>query len=200
MFVRNAYRSGRFLSGVYRTSTRCCLLSFVALAIVVPSVAAEEKADKKAAEEAAAEKAALAVRMIGATALVTEMSTGLPLPARVDTGATCCSIHCEKFEIKDAAEDPKTNIGKLVRFLIQPPNSDSKGEWVESKIVDHVKVRTSEREDERYKVQLKLKVDDVEKKVLVTLNDRENMKYPVLLGRNFLRDDFLVNVSLDGEK
>jgi hypothetical protein len=204
MFVRNAYRSGRILSRAFRASIWCYLLSLVALAISVPSATAEEKVDEKAAEQAAAEKAAvekaeLAVRMIGATALVTEMSTGLPLPARVDTGATCCSIHCEKFEIKDATEDPKTNIGKLVRFLIQPPNSDGKGEWVESKIVDHVKVRTSEREDERYKVQLKFKVDDVEKKVLVTLNDRENMKYPVLLGRNFLRDDFLVNVALDGE-
>jgi hypothetical protein len=36
--------------------------------------------------------------------------------------------------------------------------------------------------------------------VLVTLNDREKMKYPMLLGRNFLADDFLVNVSLDGDK
>jgi hypothetical protein len=200
MLIRNAYRSGRILSGAFRASTRCCLLSLVALAIAVPSAAAEQKVDEKAAEKAAAEKVELAVRMIGATALVTEMSTGLPLPARVDTGATCCSIHCAKFEIKDAAEDPKTNIGKLVRFMIQPPDGKGEGEWVESKIVDHVKIRTSEREDERYKVQLKLKVEDVEKKVLVTLNDRENMKYPVLLGRNFLRDDFLVNVSLDGEK
>jgi hypothetical protein len=40
----------------------------------------------------------------------------------------------------------------------------------------------------------------MEKKVLVTLNDRENMKYPLLLGRNFLRDDFVVNVSLDADE
>jgi hypothetical protein len=33
--------------------------------------------------------------------------------------------------------------------------------------------------------------------VLVTLSDREKMKYPVLLGRNFLRGDFLVDVNLD---
>jgi hypothetical protein len=216
MCVRNAYRSGCKRSGVFRAFTRCGFVSLIALAIALPCCAAEEKApekassdkassdkassDKAAAEKAATEKAELAVRMIGATALVTEMSTGLPLPARVDTGATSCSIHCAKFEIKDAAEDPKTNIGKLVRFLIQPPDSEGEGEWVESKIVDHVRIRTAEREDERYKVQLKLRVDDVEKKVLVTLNDRENMKYPVLLGRNFLRDDFLVNVALDGEK
>lgn len=138
------------------------------------------------------------VRLIGATAVVTEVSTGLPLPARVDTGATCCSIHYEKMEIKDAAKDPKVNIGKPIRFLIK--DKDGEGEWVEATIVDHVTVRNSEFEDERYKVRLKLRWEDVEKKVLVTLNDRQRMKYPLLLGRNFLRDDFLVNVSLDGDE
>ena len=34
-------------------------------------------------------------RLIGATTTVTEVSTGLPFAARVDTGATTCSIHCE---------------------------------------------------------------------------------------------------------
>jgi hypothetical protein len=135
------------------------------------------------------------VRLIGATAVVTEVSTGLPLSARVDTGATSCSIHCEAVEIKDADPDPRVNIGKPVRFLIK--HEDGQGEWVEAKIIDHVTVRTSEREDERYKVNLRLRWEDVEKKVQVTLNDRQSMKYPLLLGRNFLRDDFLVNVSLD---
>lgn len=137
-------------------------------------------------------------RLIGATTVVTEVSTGMPLPARVDTGATSCSIHYEELEIKDAKADPKANIGKPVRFLVK--YKDGKAEWVESKIVDHVTVRTSERDDDRYKVRLKLRWEDVEKKVLVTLNDRQKMKYPLLLGRNFLRDDFLVNVSLDDNK
>jgi len=137
-------------------------------------------------------------RLIGATTTVIEVSTGLLLPARVDTGATSCSIHCEKFVIKGAVEDPKDNVGKPVRFLVK--NKEGKAEWMESKIVDHVIIRTSEREDERYKVRLKLRWEDMEKKVLVTLNDREKMKYPLLLGRNFLRDDFLVNVGLEANK
>jgi hypothetical protein len=138
------------------------------------------------------------VRMIGATTLVTEVTTGVPLPARVDTGATSCSIHCESFEIKDAHSDPKENIGKPVRFLVK--NKDGESTWVETKIVDHVTVKTAEREDQRYKVRLRLRWEDVEKKVAATLNDRQNMKYPMLLGRNFLRDDFLVNVSLDAKE
>jgi hypothetical protein len=138
------------------------------------------------------------VRLIGATTIVTEVTTGVPLPARVDTGATSCSIHCVAMEIKDEHTDPRENIGKPVRFLLK--YGDGEGTWVETKIVDHVTVRTSEREDERYKVRLRLRWEDVEKKVLATLNDRQRMKYPMLLGRNFLRDDFLVNVSLDAKE
>ncbi len=167
-----------------RYATLAILLTFLGASPAVADEAAESKLP--------------VVRMIGATAVVTEVSTGLPLPARVDTGATSCSIHCKEFEIKDADPDPKVNIGKPVRFLIR--HDDGKGEWVEAKIVDHVKVRTSESEDERYKVNLKLRWEDVEKKVQVTLNDRQSMKYPLLLGRNFLRDDFLVNVSMDTQE
>jgi hypothetical protein len=135
------------------------------------------------------------VRVIGATTVVTEVSTGVPLPARVDTGATSCSIHCEAMEITDPHPDPRKNIGKPIRFLVK--YGESEGKWVETKIVDHVTVRTSEREDDRYKVKLRLRWEDMEKKVIATLNDRQRMKYPMLLGRNFLRDDFLVNVSMD---
>jgi hypothetical protein len=207
------FRAHRFACGISRVATfRMMRIALPVLHILIaasPTVA-EDKAvteEKPAASQEApvdetvqAAKKEFVIRMIGATALVTEMSTGVPLPARVDTGATCCSIHCGALEIKDADPDPKVNIGKPVRFLIEPRDGKSKGEWIEAKIVDHVTIRTSESEDERYKVRLKLRVDDIEKKVLVTLNDRENMKYPLLLGRNFLRDDFLVNVSMKGEK
>jgi hypothetical protein len=192
MCLSSVVRFVKEYSGANSAHTLRAFFGFCLLLIATSPAKAESKSD--------AGKKELVIRMIGATALVTEVSTGVPLPARVDTGATCCSIHCEKFEIKDADPDPKVNIGKPVRFQIQPRDGDSKAEWVEAKIVDHVTVRTSESQDERYKVKLKLRVDDVEKKVLVTLNDREKMKYPLLLGRNFLRDDFLVNVSLPADK
>jgi hypothetical protein len=132
---------------------------------------------------------------IGATATITEVSSGLPFDARVDTGATSCSIHCEALEIDDPSDDPKENVGKPVRFQIK--NNDGQTQWIEAKIAGHVVVKTSEKKDERYKVQLNFRWQDVEKKVLVTLNDRQHMNYPLLLGRNFLRDDFLVDVTLD---
>jgi hypothetical protein len=137
------------------------------------------------------------IRRIGPVTTVTEVSTGLPFPARVDTGATTCSIHYEEMEIEDAADNPEKNVGKRVRILVKNP--DGEKEWINTKIVDHVTVRTTTDEDERYKVRLKLRWQDVEKRVLVTLSDREKMKYPLLLGRNFLRGDFLVYVDLDAD-
>ena len=159
--------------------------------LALPNEAASKTAELKQAPSDEESE----VRVIGATTVVTEVSTGVPLPARVDTGATSCSIHCEAIEIQNADPNPRENIGKPVRFFVK--YGDAEGKWVESKIVDHVVVRTSERDDERYKVKLRLRWEDVEKKVVATLNDRQKMKYPMLLGRNFLRDDFLVNVSMD---
>lgn len=138
------------------------------------------------------------VRVIGATALVTEVSSGVRLPARVDTGAMTCSVHCDAFEIPQASVNPKENIGKPIRFRTK--DADGKPKWVRTKVADYVVVKTADRNDERYKVLLRLRCDDVEKKVMVTLNNREKMTYPMLLGRNFLCDDFLVNVGVNDDK
>jgi hypothetical protein len=137
--------------------------------------------------------------IIGATAILTEVSTKLPFAARVDTGAHTCSLHVEKIEIKDEAEKPLKNIGKTIRFLIK--NEQGQSEWVETTIASVVRVHSSALKegdfDRRYKVRLTLQWDEVRKEVLVTLNDRTAMDYPLLVGRNFLRHDFLVDVDID---
>lgn len=159
---------------------------------------AEIKADEVKSFEAVPEKIGEpTIWHIGPVTTITEVSSGLPFPARVDTGATTCSIHYEAIEIEDASKNPEDNVGKRVRVLIKNPDGDE--EWITTKIVDHVTVRTTTKDDERYKVQLNLRWQDVEKKVLVTLKDREKMKYPLLVGRNFLRGDFLVDVNLEAD-
>jgi hypothetical protein len=138
------------------------------------------------------------LRLIGATATVIEASSGLPFMARIDTGATTCSIHCEAIEIENASDIAKENIGKPIRFLVK--NKKGQSEWLSAVVADYRIVRTSERTDWRYKVKLGLRWNDVEKSVLVTLNDRKHMKFPVLIGRNFLRNDFLVNVAWESSE
>ena len=133
-------------------------------------------------------------QVIGPTTEVLALDGKLTFAARVDTGAATTSVHVDKVVIEDESPKKSENVGKTVRFLIG--NHNGQQEWVVRKIADVGVVKTSERQEERYKVKMTLKCNDVKKQVSVTLNDRSNMQYPLLLGRNFLQNDFLVDVGL----
>ncbi len=141
-------------------------------------------------------------RIIGATATLTETNSGLTFPARIDTGAETCSLHVERIEIQDKTAKRVRNVGKTLRFLLK--GSDGKTQWVEGIVADAVRVKSSSLKsgefDHRYKVRLTLQWKNFRKEVLVTLNDRTSMDYPLLVGRNFLQGDFLVDVDLDKEQ
>jgi hypothetical protein len=132
-------------------------------------------------------------QVLGATAVVAETQSDLVFAARVDTGATTCSVHVEAWEIFDESAEMAENVGKSIRFLVRNHQDDAR--WVVSKIAELATIKTSEREELRYKVPMTLVCKGISKNVLVSLNDRAHMKYPMLVGRNFLEDDFLVDVS-----
>jgi hypothetical protein len=135
--------------------------------------------------------------VIGATAKLTELESGFTFPARIDTGAQSCSLHVEKFEIEGVDEKRPRNVGKTIRFQLK--DSSGKTKWIEAEIAQAVKVKSSSLKvgeyDHRYKVRLTLQWKDFKKKVLVTLNNRTDMEFPLLIGRNFLRGDFVVDVA-----
>jgi hypothetical protein len=141
-------------------------------------------------------------RTIGATATLTELNSGFAFPARIDTGAETCSLHVEKIDIQDKTARRTKNVGKSVRFLLKA--GDGKTQWVDGIVADAIRVKSSSLKsgevDHRYKVRLTLQWKDVRKEVLVTLNDRTSMEYPLLIGRNFLQNDFLVDVDLDKDQ
>lgn len=133
-------------------------------------------------------------RVIGATARVQEMQSGIVFNARIDTGAETCSIHVETLRVDD--EDPnnmEANLGKIARFQLK--NGQDEAHMCRAKIVSVVRIKNAVGIDRRYKVVLTLSWGGIEKKVRVSLNDRSDMKFPMLIGRNFLRGDFLVDVS-----
>lgn len=141
-------------------------------------------------------------QIIGATATLRETLSGLAFPARIDTGAATCSLHVEKLEIHDKSAKRTNNVGKTARFLLRDAEGNTK--WIEAPIAAAVRVKSSSLRsgeyDHRYKVRLTLEWKGCRKEVLVTLNDRTNMDYPLLVGRNFLEGDFLVDVSQDKGK
>src|SRR5688572_23041332 len=134
-------------------------------------------------------------QIIRATATVMEATTEIPFSGRIDTGAKTCSLHVENLRIDDESPKRLRNIGKKISFDIKGENG--KSDRIETTIAAAVRVKSSVFKngeyDRRYKVRLTLRWKDVRKRVLVTLNDRTDMTYPLLIGRNFLRGDFLVD-------
>lgn len=143
--------------------------------------------------------------IIGSTATLLEKQSGLKFKARIDTGAKSCSLHVEKIEIQDestkedVAERMTENIGKVITFVVK--NGDGKTHILKRKIASYVIIKTSDKAEgkRRYKVPLTFLWKNMEKEVLVTLNNRKHMEYPLLIGRNFLRGDFLVDVELNSD-
>ncbi|MEM8945944.1 MAG: RimK/LysX family protein [Planctomycetota bacterium] len=130
---------------------------------------------------------------VGELATVKGLQSGLMFEARVDTGAALSSIHCLAIEIPDEADDPRENLRKVARVKIANASGDEA--WIETKLIDYAAIRTSDATKYRYHVRLRLRCADVEKETLVTLKDRSAMRYKLLLGRNFLADEFVVDVS-----
>ena len=128
-----------------------------------------------------------AKKIIGAMEHVRLVPPNVVLKARIDTGAKTTSIDAR--DIVSFERD-----GKLwVRFVCV---SGKKEYTIERKVIKTVLIKRHDSESQdRYVVKMRIVLGDVSQLVSVTLNDRDNYKYPVLIGRNFLRDFFIVDVT-----
>lgn len=108
--------------------------------------------------------------------------------ARIDTGATLTSIHAI-----DVVEFEK-NDQKWVKFKIEDDNHFVEKSLPIIKII-HIKRGVGYKKQKRYVVKMNITLGALTKEVKVSLNDRTNMKYPILIGRNFLKRDIIVDVS-----
>ena len=138
-------------------------------------------------------RAELQKQIVGATEVVFVKEANMSFKARVDTGAKTSSIHAENIEF-DSSGDPG---GKPISFYLVTKEGQSKK--IETRVISVVKVRTSAQSEHRFVVPLHIKWNDSEKIVSVTLNDRRSMEYRILLGRNWLRGDFIVDVDKNNE-
>ena len=106
--------------------------------------------------------------------------------ARIDSGARSSSAHCDKIWIEKMG-------GKriLCCHFLKRSHKVVRFEKFKKR-----KVKSSNGTFQSpYVVQLKIKLGNILKVTDVTLTDRSTMNYTVLLGRKFLADDFLIDVS-----
>ena len=125
--------------------------------------------------------------VIGPTATVEIKEAGIKFKGRVDTGAKTTSINATVLNVKD---------GK-VKYSIT--NKDWEIVTLTSDIQDVRVVKNAEASEKRYYVYLTIVYRDKEHKVLVNLNDRTRSTYKILLGRNWLKGNYVVDVSLKGD-
>jgi len=111
--------------------------------------------------------------------------------ARVDTGATTASIsatNIERFE-RDGE--------KWVRFNLES-EKNIEPKTIEAKIVRFVSIiqaNDPDEKDSRLVVNLHVRIGGVVGETEFTLTDRTHMEYPILIGRTFLQDVAVVDVS-----
>lgn len=115
--------------------------------------------------------------------------------AKIDTGAYSSTLHAENIRI-EGEEKPE-----LV-FELTPTDklSTVSGKSETYRTTDYFvqKVRSSNGHiQERYSIRTQISIDGIRFKGILTLSDRSEMGYPLLIGRKLLRSRFMVNVELD---
>lgn len=113
------------------------------------------------------------------------------LKARVDTGALSSSLSA--VELLPFERDGKD----WIRFRVPDEEHPDGGDLYEAPLIKYVRIRQSaaEKLERRPVIRLKVRLGELVDDVEFNLTNREDMLYPVLLGRNFLRDVALVDVA-----
>jgi hypothetical protein len=120
--------------------------------------------------------------VIGTIEDVILLPWGVKLPARIDTGAAKSSLDARELRVQD----------DMVEFKLPQKYSGVK---LRLPIIEWRHIRTPEGLERRPTVELEICLGSKRIRTLVNLTDRSMVKYPLILGRNFLREDYVVDVK-----
>jgi len=110
------------------------------------------------------------------------------ITAKVDTGAYTTALHCH---------DIREENGVLYFKLLDPSHPEYNEQ--EQKFTEYTQkeIKNSFGEvEKRFIIKTSIKVGRKRIKSVISLTDRGNMRYPVLIGRKLLKNRFIVDVSL----
>lgn len=100
--------------------------------------------------------------------------------ARIDTGATTSSIHCTNIiKIDNQVKCKLLNKSEILKPILKT-----------------IEVKSSNGEkNTRYFIKGDIEIFNKIYEIELSLNDRTNMKYPLLIGRELLKKGFIVDVQ-----
>lgn len=109
------------------------------------------------------------------------------LTAKIDTGANTTALHCHHVRVED---------GILYFRLLDETHPEYQDTEHRFEKFEQKTIKSSFGESElRYIIRTRIKIGKRTLRGIVSLTDRANMKYPVLIGRRLLKNRFLVDVS-----
>lgn len=112
---------------------------------------------------------------------------GMEVTAKIDTGAYTGALHCTKISVVETAD------GKVLRFspFDHPELVVNVADFTEGPVKS-----SNGKEEQRYFIDTNICVKGETYPIVLTLADRSEMRWPVLIGRRFLRqNNFLVDVN-----
>ena len=107
--------------------------------------------------------------------------------AKIDTGAYTCSLHCSKAEVVN---------GQLEFVLLDEEHPEFTGmKFIFKKYTQREIKNSFGIAETRYIIKTKIKIFNKVIRAEFSLSGRDNLRYPVLLGRKILRKRFVIDVT-----
>jgi len=120
--------------------------------------------------------------LIGAVEEVVLFPWGAKLPARIDTGAGMTSLDVRDLTVRN----------KVAQFRLPEKYGNT---LISLPVVGHCNIRSADSRGRRPVVEIELCVGLKRMRVQVNLNDRSQVEYPLILGRNVLKQEFIVDCA-----
>jgi len=133
--------------------------------------------------------------MVGATETIHIVEANLDFLTRIDTGARTTSVHALDIKIDNPATNKKENVGKKISLTLINEKGEKK--HLETTIVDALQVRNAQGVEVRYMIPLTLRWQGSNKVINVNLRNRDTMTYKLLIGRDWLSKDFIVDIDIN---
>lgn len=112
----------------------------------------------------------------------------LLMTAKIDSGADNSSIHA--FHPERYEKDGKP----WVRFALN--SSAGQTETIDKPIIKTTQIKMKNKDiQERLVIEMDVCLNNIRKRVPVNLADRSNFNYQLLIGRSFLKSDFLIDAG-----
>ncbi len=128
-------------------------------------------------------------KIIGTVELISILDLELyDLDAKIDTGADSSALHCDHIHIDE---------NNFVHFhLLDEVHESYHGKKIVMPLYKLKRVKSSNGEiQERASIRVSVEFFSKKYKTVISLTNRSDMKYPMLIGRKFLANKFLVDVS-----